>query len=147
MKVTKRLAGLAVLITLTTGSQLLAQDTANKGKLTCKLFQVQPDQKQVSVIQGEFGSGIRGNDPNAPAEDENAKRYTFKVTDQTNIHWESGGKGKIPLDQLQRMSQQRLIIPMMVYYPETTSLDEKNPVAASEIVLKGSPPQNQEGNR
>jgi hypothetical protein len=123
--------------------------TPPEQRFNCKILQVSADQKQLTCLQGAFQqSGIGGETEKAQPINTSAKRYTVSITEKTDIHWQDSFKNgnvrtgeKLTPDQLQRMSNQRITIPMTIYYPANASLDESQPVIATEIVLLGSPQQ------
>lgn len=154
MKKFATITALFVFATALTYGQGQAQQGATQPpnqRFNCKVLQIAADQKQLTVIQGAFQqSGIGGNNEKEQPNNPNAKKYTVSLNDRTDIHWQNFvGRDrqvqegqKLTLDQLQQMANQRITIPMTVYYPANASLDESQPVIATEIVLLGSPPTN-----
>jgi len=128
----------------------------NSKSLDCKLFQVQADDQQLVVLQGNFAQSGAGGGQQQQQDEASAKKFRVKVTPQTYIHWQQSSQQqqgdqqqgeKLTLQQLQQMSQQRINVPMTVFYPRNIQATEDQPIAATEIVLMGSPRQNPESNR
>src|SRR5947209_6644211 len=89
------------------------QENQSRPKMECKVFAVNTDQHELTVIKGEFGSGSSGTD--RPQTE--AKQYKFKVTNQTKIRWRGGRNDNetLTLPELQAMNNRSLSVPMTIY--------------------------------
>lgn len=133
---------LAFAFALVTASTIALGQESKQDHFQCRLFRVQQDQQQLTVIRGDYQqSGARGEDSQEKQQrPDQAKQYKIRIDDSTKIHWSGGQQQSLTLAQLQDMSQRAINIPMEVYY--SGQLTEDQPVQATEIVVRGRPQEN-----